>query len=396
MRISRLAVLALVTAFAVLTGPATAKSLYVIANINANPTPIRTYDIQSAPNYLVLQSQVGVPFRAGGGVGLGIDTAANKLFVTYENSNVIQLVDAVSFANLGTTTAPNAFNLAGIVVDQGKNKVYTVDRGTNRLYVYSWNSATNTLTLDGGSFKTLSGVANAHGIALDETRARLYVADNDSTTIRFYDTNNFGGAALAEAGNVSIAVTGQRPQGIAVDQQRNLLYTGSSFPSFGSLGLLVKYDLNTNAISSFNIRTETGLTNDNVVGVAVDEVTGFVFISTGNQGTGGSDTLFVFDQNLTRLAGARAGLPGSFGVLGNPTGIAIPRADVSFNPLNFTKLDAPDPVNSGQNLTYNLCFDNPNPTAVTNVTVTDAIPAGTSFVSASGAGVFNAATNSVT
>jgi uncharacterized repeat protein (TIGR01451 family) len=266
-----------------------------------------------------------------------------------------------------------------------------VDRDTGRLYVYSWNSATNTLTLDGGTFKSLSGVTGAHGLALDETRARLFVADRNTMTIPYFDTNNLAGPVLTAVGSVSIAVSGQKPQGIAVDQVRNLLYTGNAYPPYGSLGLLVKHDLNTNVVTSVNVRALSGLSSDNVVGLAVDEVTGFVYISTGNQGSGGSDTLFVFDSNLNLLRGGIA----AFTDIGNPTGIAIPRADISFNPLNFTKLDAPDPVNSGQNLSYNLCFDNPNPTAVTNVTITDAIPAGTSFVSASGGGVYDTVTNTV-
>ena len=34
-----------------------AKSMYVIANINNDPTPVQTYDIQGAPNYLVFQAE---------------------------------------------------------------------------------------------------------------------------------------------------------------------------------------------------------------------------------------------------------------------------------------------------------------------------------------------------
>jgi hypothetical protein len=101
---------------------ASAKSVYVIANINQSPTPIRTYDIQGAPQYLVFQATQNVPSFAGGAVGLGLDATSRKLFVTYEVSNVIQLLDATSFANLGTTSAPGASNLAGIVVDEARRQ----------------------------------------------------------------------------------------------------------------------------------------------------------------------------------------------------------------------------------------------------------------------------------
>lgn len=353
-----------------------AKSLYAIANINASPTPIYTYDIQSAPNHLVLQSQTTVPALAGGAVGLGIDTASAKLFITYEGSNTIRLVSATNFDNLGTTTAPSASNLAGIVVDQGKNKVYTVDRETNHLYVYSWNSATNTLTLDGGAYKVLTGVLRANGIALDETRGRLYIGDRDTTTVRYYDTNNFVASPIAVAGTVDLSAQNQTVMGIAVDSTRNLLYTGNAYSPYGSKGKLVKYDLNTNTISAYTL--PGAASGDNIVGVAVDENTGQVYTSTGNQGSGGTDTLIVFDSNLTVLKN-------DTGDIGNPTGIAIPRLDVSFNPLNFSKVDAPDPVATGSQLTYTLCYDNlVNPVPVSNATMVDTLPAGVTFVSATG------------
>ena len=51
-------------------GLAQAKSLYVIADIDGNPTPIQTYDIQGPPTYLVYQAKQGVPNWASGAVGL--------------------------------------------------------------------------------------------------------------------------------------------------------------------------------------------------------------------------------------------------------------------------------------------------------------------------------------
>ncbi|MBA4178302.1 MAG: hypothetical protein C0505_17350 [Leptothrix sp. (in: Bacteria)] len=356
--------------------PAAAKSLYIIANINASPTPIRTYDIQGAPNHLVFQATQNVPAFAGGAVGLGLDSASKKLFVTYEGSNVIQLLDAQTFANLGTTTAPGAGNLAGIVVDQGKGKVYTVDRETNRLYVYTWTPATNTLTLDGGTFKALAGVSQANGIALDESRGRLYIGDRSTTTVRYFDTTSW-----LSAGSIVLAACNQTVQGIAVDSARNVLFTGNAYGPYGSRGRLCKYDLNANAESFYTLPgapVNLSSSGDNIVGVAVDEDTGNVYASTGNQGTGGTDTLIVFDPNLGILKN-------DLGRLGNPTGIAI--AETSFNPLNLSKAAAPEPVVSGANLSFSVCYDNLlNPLPVNNVVLVDELPAGTAFVSASGGG----------
>ncbi|MBI1760163.1 MAG: DUF11 domain-containing protein [Acidobacteria bacterium] len=56
---------------------------------------------------------------------------------------------------------------------------------------------------------------------------------------------------------------------------------------------------------------------------------------------------------------------------------AIPVAD-----LSLTKSDAPDPAPVGGNLTYTLNVANSGPNAATNVSVSDALPSGLSFVSA--------------
>jgi len=346
-----------------LAGPASAKSLYVIASINLNPTPVQSYDIQSSPTYLVYQTTNPIPAYAGGAVGLTIDTDSKMLFATYEASNVIQLVDATTMTSAGSTTAPGASNLAGIVVDQGKKKVYTVDRETNHLYVYSWDSVTKTLTLDGGAFKSLSGVSYAYGIALDEKNGKLYVGDR-TKNIKIFNTNDW-----STAGTKTV---NQDVMGIAIDVNNQILYTGNAYPAYGSLGMLCKYDLGNDAASFIQ------LTNDNVVGLAVDEATGLLYITTGNQGTGGSDKLTVYNKNLNNLWES--------GDIGDPTGLCIPGKEVSYNPLNLAKTDSKDPVKAGEQFTYTISYLNGNTYPVNNVVITDTLPAEVDFVSATNGG----------
>ncbi|HKE59066.1 MAG TPA: Calx-beta domain-containing protein, partial [Pyrinomonadaceae bacterium] len=50
--------------------------------------------------------------------------------------------------------------------------------------------------------------------------------------------------------------------------------------------------------------------------------------------------------------------------------------------LSVTKSDAPDPVNAGSNITYTINFNDSGPSDAQTVTVTDATPANTTFVSA--------------
>lgn len=52
--------------------------------------------------------------------------------------------------------------------------------------------------------------------------------------------------------------------------------------------------------------------------------------------------------------------------------------------LTLTKSDSPDPVVAGDNLTYTIKVDNPGTLPATAVTVTDKLPSGVDFVSATG------------
>jgi len=297
-----------------LPAAAQAKSLYVIDNINASPTPISAYDIQGTS--LVYQTTHNVPSYAGGAVGLGIDTDSEFLFVTYEFTNKIELINAKTMQSEGTATAPNASDLAGIVVDQGKSKVYTMDRDTNHLYVYTWDAANKTLTLDGGAYVSLANVSKAHGIALDETNGRLYVGDR-TKTVRYFDTTNW-----AEQGSFQVS---QDVMGIAVDVTRGLVYTGNAYAGYGSQGLLCKYDLNSGTETTHSM----GQSN-NAVGVAVDPATGYLYVTTGDQASGGTDELLVFDLTLTQTY--------TTGDIGNPTGVVVPgKGGTSYNPLNLSK-----------------------------------------------------------
>src|SRR5438094_233521 len=64
--------------------------------------------------------------------------------------------------------------------------------------------------------------------------------------------------------------------------------------------------------------------------------------------------------------------------------------------LSIVKTDSPEPVSAGNNLTYTLTIDNAGPSDAAAVTVSDTLPTGTSFVSASDGGTYVLATNTVT
>lgn len=68
------------------------------------------------------------------------------------------------------------------------------------------------------------------------------------------------------------------------------------------------------------------------------------------------------------------------------------------DPLNLSKLDGlsqDECVVSGEDLTYTICYANPNSYDVDDVVLTDALPEKTSFVSADNGGVYDASNHSV-
>ncbi|MCG7847565.1 MAG: hypothetical protein MIO93_00085, partial [ANME-2 cluster archaeon] len=342
-----------------MAGTASAKSLYVIADINAPSLgpgiPVEAYNINPSGT-LSYQTTQHVANIGGGAVGIGIDTDSEMLFITSEFSNVLQKIDAVTFVSQGTQTCIGANNLAGIVVDQDKGLVYTVDRGTSDLYIYDVATFTPVATV------TLTN-ARAWGIALDETADLLYVASN-SKTIRYYDT-----ATWTEQGTISVTPT---VIGVAVDATNGYVYSGGM-----SSSLLSKYD----GVTETTITCSGGYP----IGFAVDPATNNLYVTT----TSG-DELMAYDSNLIELQ--------SISFNGDPTGLCIPgKGDTGVNKLNLEKTDGVTTVLQGGQLTYTITFDNlANQDPVTGVTLVDDLPSEVSFVSATGLGaVYDAVTHTV-
>jgi uncharacterized repeat protein (TIGR01451 family) len=355
---------------------ATGKSLYVIAQIvNAEQQiPLQAYDI-GTDGTLTFQAQQIIPLYGAGAVGLGMDADSQRLFVTYESSNVIVLLDAATLATVGTAKVQGARNLAGIVYDHGKKLLYCMDRTTSNLYVFQWGDSTYTgLIPVAGLPITLEG-AQAYGLALDEVKGELYVG-NPSPQVLVFSTATWRLTRTILVRHTAISV--------AVDPVRRYLYCGGAYPLSDNY-YLERYDLVNNTEFEARISPSAG-----VMGLGVDPATGFVFTSTGRNNDVGGDDLLVFNSNLTLL----------FRVpnIGDPTGLVIPDGHVSFNPLRLTKTvktstgdvtstkDLPQ-VTVGEELTYSICFDH-NDLPLTEVSVVDTLPAELAFVGATGDGTY--------
>ncbi len=353
-----------------ITETAPAKSLYIIADINGDPTPVRAYDI-GVDGILSFQAEYGIPNYCWGAVGLAIDSDSKHLFVTYEGSNVIQLINATTMTDTGTTTAPGASNLAGIVYDHDKELLYCVDRGLPRLYVYNWEASTATLTQVPGSPFNLTGTTTIYGIALDEINDLLYVADF-STTINVYRTSDWSSWETISVSRTVIS--------IAVDPTRGFVYYGGGYAEDNYY--LTQYNLNTYREKEVQVAPDAG-----VMGIGIDPDTGLIYVGTGINNKPGGDSLRVYDTSLDQID--------IITDIENSTGLVIPIEDISYNPLNLHKSvasDAADEVEHvvvGGTITYNICFDNNNNDyTVNNISIVDTLPKEVSFITADGDGMF--------
>ncbi|MDH4241932.1 MAG: hypothetical protein OEW48_20420, partial [Phycisphaerae bacterium] len=246
------------------THTAHARSVYVITDYEST---IKAYDIQG--DQIVEQSTAENLANHGGAVGLALDPGSEMLFVTYEGSNIIEMVNAKTMiSEENPVTVPGASNLAGIAFDNTKRKLYVVQRGDYKLFVYLWNPVDKTLTLEGGTYKILYGLLSpyAYGIALDENKEQLYVS-NTTSTVHYYDTNSWNHIDSVDVSRGAV--------GIAVDPNRHYLYTGSWSGTGGDHTFLVRTD-----ISDINNPTcdeyDVGVC---VVGLTTDEQTGLVYIT---------------------------------------------------------------------------------------------------------------------
>ena len=366
-----------------MAGTAAAKSIYLIANHhtaqfdawdqNPDGTVVAqaTYDLSSATD------------PAGVAIWEDPNSADAVLFVTSEFSLAgVELVDATTMKSMGTATADST-DFAGIDIDDDNLVVYTVKRYTPYLYVYDWNPVAKILSPRMGSPFTLPGCTGAFGIALDETTGILWVADAAGNGARAYDVTS-----LTEDTTKSFTPS-HRPIDIAVDRNRGIVYTVSmnigAWSPGGSL-LLSKYDLATG--------TETlGTLSCQGVGVAVDEITGYVYVTIspycGNSSYG---QVQVWDTSTSPWTQVDAKT-----VTGSPAGITI--ANTSYNPLNLAKNDIIQGVGVavGDNFTYEITCDNVDNSTLdaTDVTILDTLPTELDFFSATDGGVYDSSTHTV-
>ena len=357
---------------------AQAKSLYVITEIVPwnGPTPIAAYDIGS-DGLLTFQVKYRIPFEGGGAVGLAVDSDSESLFVTYEYTNKIRVIDAATMQERTAALAQDANDLAGIVYDHDKKLLYCIDRKTANLYCYRWNADAGTLNIVPNSPFELKDSAG-YGIALDEIEDQLYVVGS-SSTVRVYKTSDWSVIRTFTLRRTAISV--------AVDPKRGYLYAGGGYLENY---YLTQYNLVDGTETEVQVAPDAG-----VMGLAVDPVTGYIYLTTGRDNRNGEEDddrndMMVYDTHLNQIQVVE-------NVGYDPTAIVIPGKQTSYNPLRLVKVieegsGLPDPgavpeVPIGGEFTYNICFEH-NEYVLSDIVIVDTLPQEVTFVRADGNGQF--------
>ena len=364
-----------------MTGTAVAKSAYLSANHhtqqfdawNIKPDGKVAYQTTYNLNYATDPA----------GIGIDVMTGVNDplMFVSTEGIGGIEVINPVTLKLHGV--APGPVNMGGVDADDANNILFSIQRGTStyggsgtsNLYIYTYND-------DGTGIVQVANITVPnHGygmsLAFDDLRDVLWIADVQYYMVRAYKKDNPNWTVIHEEPSLSFSVS-HRPVDVAVDRKRNIVYTGGGW--FGS-DLLTKYDVDTNT------KTSVG-TGQGVMGVAVDETTGYVYLTRGF----GGDNLQVWDTSTSPFT-----LIQNTPIIGNPAGIAI--GNVSYNPLDLAKNDIiqGEGVYIGSTFTYEITCDNlRNPDdPAEDVMITDDLPLELDFVSATQGGVYDPGTHTV-
>jgi len=373
--------LSIISITQIVFGGTDSKSAFIISK-HSSPSEAQAFIINN--NQVTYQAQVSIDtYNQGyGAVGNAVWVDKELMFVTYESSPMVVWASTKTLEKVGEFNT-GISSCAGIAVDEEKEKIYLVRRSTEDLYVYSFDDSSNTLILeDQNDLSTSSGYIDAWGLALDEDNDLLYVSDG-TNTVHYYNTDDWEleGSIDIEPGDVE-----RNAIGVAIDGTRGYLYTGD----WQDHNYLVR-TLTNSPYSSIEVEiTKAGYLSNEVIGIDVDEESGYVYCTTYQ------NDFRIYDCNLILQDVETQGING-------PAGVAV--GGLYVPPFEPNIIDDVEGCASpqGAEITYTICYsykwndeNDPDPEDFDSLTITSFLPRGVDFVSASNSGEYSEDENIVT
>lgn len=314
--------------------------------------------------------------------GVAVTPDASRVFVTNICGTTVSIISTATnsiLATLGVGAQP-----WGVAVSPDGSRVYVANNSSGTVTVID-NTTTPPTVLT-----TIGGVGFVNYVAVHPDGTRAYVTSSTGNTV--WELNTASNTITTSVG------TGSNPFGVAVTPDGNRLYVVSnssgvfvydatiSPPSFitnigiGGNGIEVAVTPDGTrayvAQQNFGVRVVDNSTAPPSLLTTVP-VSGFPF---GVAITPDSVAAYVTNaqSSVFKISTSSNTVVTTVGVGSTPLGVAItPKlADVS-----ISKLDSPDPVVTGANLTYSITATNDGPQDAQSVVVTDELDASTTFVS---------------
>ncbi len=377
--------------------------------------------------------------------GVALDSSGNLYIVDTGNHRIRKLTGTTmtTFAGMagggydgeGPATAHKLSSPQGVAVDAAGN-VYVADYGNYRIRKIDLGGNMSTVAGNGppggfagdGLAATAAKLNFPRGVAVDAA-GNILIADTNNHRVRMVEARTGrittvagnGTAGFAGDGGPAIAAKLNQPYSVAVNSQGRVFISDQlnsriRVMTLGTDLSITKDDFQTSATPgtpvSYTVRvTNNGpntVTSVNVVdtvppallGVAYAPASGIYTPGTGDWtglslGTGQSVDMIVSGNIASSATGSLTNTVKVSPPLGltdptpgndqaQDTDVLTPQADVSIGIS-----DAPDPVSVGVPLSYTLSIFNNGPSNATSVVVTDALPPGVTFQSASPPCVFN-------
>ena len=353
------------------------KKLYVVTNHNdCEISYFRTVD-----DGLMLQGTEDTMYFGSGPIGLAVDPKYGRVFVGYHGNTVVGIINAETMKPEATLNTD--FALDGIKWDQINERLYCLEKYGDEIAVFQWYSENNEF-IHLGNMMLSDFQGPGCDIALNREDGLLYVT-NGTTMIYSYALNEMANPWPQKSSqNISVS-----RKAVGIDFRSNsgkrYIYTGGGYY---------------NPYHEYLVRTEVGGAGSNeihlgqytsVLGVSVDNDTGFVYVTTWNETTATAE-IRVYDGELTKLLYSNSSYTN-----GTATGICVLNAAPQKSPDFYLAVDDQLTVcvEPPDQITYDIHYKAEGHTA-TNVEVIDYLPVELDFDSATDGGVYDSASRTVT